>query len=159
MSLPVPVRTGMRYAPCEGSEVPRFISLFDAQTLDHRAETAALNELAESAGWVVLHAGDSIRLDKNSRAIVISGVTWSKPDLEVLDELATRDIGDTRVWFFNPDYVFPDERILPGAPRMVQTPALAEYSGEQLVAFVQGGSVSGGVIDRIRRLFPQHSST
>jgi hypothetical protein len=77
--------------------VARFVSLFDAQTLDHRTETAALNELAESVGWIVLHAGDSIRLDKNSRAIVISGVTWSKPDLEVLDELATRDIGGTRV--------------------------------------------------------------
>jgi len=139
--------------------VPRFVSLFDAQTLDHRAETAALNELAEAVGWIVLQAGNSIGLDENGRAIVISGVTWSKPDLEVLDELATRDTGGTRVWFFNPDYVFPDERILPGAPRMVQTPALAEYSGERLVAFVQGGSASGGVIDHIRRLFPQRSST
>jgi hypothetical protein len=110
--------------------------------------------LAEAVGWTVLHPGESIRLDKNGHSIVISGVTWSKPDLEVLDELATRNTGGTRVWFFNPDYVFPDDRILPGTPRMVQTPALAEYSGEQLVAFVQGGSISGAVIDRIRSLFP-----
>ena len=136
----------------------RFIEIFGAQTMDGRAESDTLNALAESAGWFLLHPGESIRLDKSDRSIVISGVTWSKPDLELLDELATRDTVGTQVWFFNPDQVFPDDRILPGAPRMVQTPALAEYSGEQLVAFVQGGSVSGGVIDRIRRLFPQHSS-
>jgi hypothetical protein len=58
------------------------------------------------------------------------------------------------VWFFNPDYVFPDARILPGAPRMVSTPALAEYAGAQLVSFVPGWAVSGGVIDRIQNLFP-----
>ena len=37
-------------------------------------------------------------------------------------------------WFFNPDYVFPDERFLPSAPRMVQTPILAEYSGGRFLA-------------------------
>ena len=132
----------------------RFLEIFGAQAIDHRAEAARLNELAESAGWTVLQPGELIHLDKNGHSIVISGVTWSKGDLEVLDELAARDLGRTRVWFFNPDYVFPDDRILPGAPRMIQTPALAEYSGEQLVAFVQGGSVSGGVIDCIRKLFP-----
>ncbi len=137
----------------------RFVEIFSAHTLDGRAEAATLNELAESVGWIVLQPGDSIRLDKTSHSIVISGVTWSQPDLEVLDELANRDTGRTRVWFFNPDNVFPDDRILPGAPRMRQTPALAEYSGEQLVAFVQGGSASGGVIDHIRRLFPQRAST
>jgi hypothetical protein len=89
---------------------------------------------------------------------VISGATWSRPDLEALDELAARDTDGTRVWFFNPDHVFPDERILPGAPPIRQTPALAEYSGEQLVAFLQGGSISGGVIGRIRSLFPTFSS-
>jgi hypothetical protein len=89
--------------------VPRFVSLFDAQTLDHRAEAAALNDLAESVGWIVLQPADSIRLDRSGRSIVISGVTWSKPDLELLDELATRDTVGTKVWFFNPDYVFRDD--------------------------------------------------
>ncbi len=102
-----------------------------------------------------MHAGESIRLGKSGRSIVISGVTWSKPDLELLDELAARDTVGTQVWFFNPDEVFPDDRILPGAPRMVQTPALAEYSGEQFVSFLQGGTVYG----RIRDLFPSRSST
>lgn len=133
----------------------RFIEIFGAQTLDGRVESDTLNEMAESAGWTVLHAGESIRLDKGGRSIVISGVTWSKPDLELLDELATRDTVGTHVWFFNPDKVFPDDRILPGAPRMVQTPALAEYSGEQFVSFLQGGRVYG----RIRDLFPSRSST
>jgi hypothetical protein len=41
---------------------------------------------------------------------------------------------------------------------MTQTPVLAEYSTKRLVAFVQGGSNSGGVIDRIRNLFPALSS-
>jgi hypothetical protein len=134
--------------------MPRFSEIFDAQTLDHRSETSTLNDRARAAGWEVLHPGESILLDGETPSIVISGVTWSKPDLEVLDELATRDTSDTRVWFFNPDYVFSDERILPGAPRMVQTPVLAEYTGKRLVAFLQGGSVSGGVIDRIRGRFP-----
>jgi hypothetical protein len=101
-----------------------------------------------------LQPGESTHLDEDTRAIVISGVTWSKPDLEVLDELAARDTAGTRVWFFNPDYFFPDDRILPGAPRMIETPVLAEYSGKRLVAFAQGRSISGGVIDRIRNLFP-----
>lgn len=132
----------------------RFEEIFDSQRLDDRSEWATLNGLAQAAGWTVLQAGESIGLDRDGHSIVISGVTWSKPDLEVLDELAARDTSGTRVWFFNPDSVFPDDRILPGAPRMLQTPVLAEYSGERLVAFVQGGSVSGGVIDRIRSLFP-----
>jgi len=133
--------------------VERFGEIFEAQSLDHHFETRVLNERAAAAGWTVLHPGESVRLDDSARSIVISGVTWSKPDLEVLDELAARDTSDTRVWFFNPDDVFPDEHILPGAPRMIQTPVLAEYSGRRLVNFVQGGSVSGGVIDRIRNLF------
>jgi hypothetical protein len=57
-----------------------------------------------------LHSGESIRLDKSGPSIVVSGVTWSKPDLELLDELATRDTAGTQVWFFNPDQVFPDVR-------------------------------------------------
>ena len=134
--------------------MPRFSEIFDAQTFDHKSETNSLNDRARAAGWEVLHPGESILLGDETPSIVISGVTWSKPDLEVLDELATRDTSDTRVWVFNPDYVFPDERILPGAPRMVQTPVLAEYAGKRLVAFLQGGSVSGGVIDRIRSRFP-----
>lgn len=131
----------------------RFADIFDAQSLDHRSETGALNERASAAGWTVLHPGESVWLDDSARSIVISGVTWSKPDLEVLDELAARDTSDTRVWFFNPDYVFPDEHVLPGGPRMATTPVLAEYAGRRLVNFVKGGSVSGGVIDRIRTLF------
>ena len=134
--------------------MPRFSDIHNTLTLDHRFESDILDERARSAGWEVLRPGESIRLDDETPSIVISGVTWSKPDLEVLDELATRDTSDTRVWFFNPDYVFPDERILPCAPRMVQTPALAEYVGKQLISFLQGGSVSGGVIDRIRSRFP-----
>jgi hypothetical protein len=133
----------------------RFVEIFGAQTLDGRAESDTLDQLAESAGWSVLHPGESIRLDKSGRSIVISGVTWSKPDLELLDELATRDTVGTHVWFFNPDHVFPDDRILPGAPRMVQTPAVAEYSGQQFVSFLQGGRVHG----RVRELFPPRSST
>jgi len=130
----------------------RFAKIFDANCwIIDRA--ALLNERAGAAGWTVLHPGESVRLDDVGHSIVISGVPWSKSDLEVLDELAARDTGDTRVWFFNPDDVFPDERILPGAPRMIQTPAMAEYSGSRLVDFVQGGSVSGGVIDQIRKLF------
>ena len=139
--------------------MPRFAEIFDAHSPDGRPEAARLNAMADAVGWTVLQPGQSIVLDRGGHAIVISGVTWSKPDLEVLDELASRDTGGTRVWFFNPDCVFPDDRILPGATRMVQTPALAEYSGEQLVAFVQGGSVSGGFIDRIRSLFPTLSRT
>jgi len=135
----------------------RFADIFDAQSLDHQSEISTLNDRAQAAGWKVLHPGDSITLDDDSsRSIVISGVTWSKPDLELLDELASRDTSDTNVWFFNPDRVFPDERILPGASRLVQTPAMAEYSGKRLESFVQGGSVSGGVSDRIRKLFPRH---
>jgi hypothetical protein len=134
--------------------MPRFGEIFDAQTPDHKSETNTLNDRARAAGREVLHPGESIRLDDETTSIVISGVTWSKPDLEVLDELVTRDTSDTRVWFINPDYVFPDERILPGASRMVQTPVLAEYTGKRLVSFLQGGSVSGCVIDRIRSRFP-----
>jgi hypothetical protein len=129
--------------------VARFIEIFDIQTLDHEYERIALTKMAEAAGWMVLHPGESVRFD-DGRSIVISGVTWSKPDLEVLDELASRDTGDAPVWFFNPDYVFPDDRILPGTPRMLATPALAEYSGTRLVSFAQGR----GVMDQIRKLFP-----
>lgn len=132
----------------------RFADIFDSQSLDHESETSALNERARAAGWTVLHPGESIRLDDDTHTIVISGVTWSRLDLQVLDELASRDTADTRIWFFNPDYVFPDERSLPGTPRMIQTPAMAEYAGKRLIAFMQGGSVTGGVIDRIQNLFP-----
>lgn len=128
----------------------RFSDIFNAQTLDHKAETNTLNDRAQAVGWDVLHTGESIHLSDETASIVISGVTWSKPDLEVLDELASRDTFDTQVWFFNPDDVFPDERILPSAPLMVQTPVLAEYVGRRLVSFLQGGSV----IDRIRSRFP-----
>jgi hypothetical protein len=114
--------------------MPRFIEIFDAQTLDHSSETNTLNDRARAAGWDVLHPGEMICLDDETPSIVISGVTWSKPDLELLDELATRDTSGTRVWFFNPDYVFPDERVLPDAPRMIQTPILAEYAGKRLVS-------------------------
>jgi len=139
--------------------MPRFAEMFDPQALDHQSNIGNLNKMAEAAGWIVLQPGQSIRLDRDGHSIVISGVTWSKQDLELLDELASRDTGSTRVWFFNPDHVAPDDRILPGAPRMGQTPALAEYTGEHLVAFIRGGSVSGGVIDRIRSLFPTFSAT
>jgi hypothetical protein len=132
-----------------GWKMGRFADIFEVQTLDHQSETNALNEKARAAGWNVLHPGESVRLDDDTRSIVISGVTWSKPDLEVLDELAARDTSDTQVWFFSLDYVFPDERILPNAPSVIRTPVLAEYSGRQLVNFVQGR----GVIDRIRNLF------
>jgi len=110
---------------------------------------AALNERVGLAGWSVLHPGQVIRLEEGSRSIVISGVTWSKPDLCLLDELAALNSSGTRVWFFNPDRVFPDEKILPGAARMVQTPVLAEYSGKQLIRFTQGGHA----LTRIREVF------
>ena len=138
--------------------MPRFADIFHSQSGDHQSEMRTLNELAQAAGWTVLQPQESIHLHDDSRAIVISGVTWSKPDLEVLDELASHDTAGTRVWFFNPDCVFPDERILPGARPMIQTPVLAEYSGTRLVSFVQGGSVSEGVIERIRILFPLRST-
>jgi hypothetical protein len=44
-----------------------------AQTLDHRFEIAALNEKAESVGWIVLHPGESIRLAANTHSIVTAG--------------------------------------------------------------------------------------
>lgn len=44
------------------------------------------------------------------------------------------------MWFFNLNAVFPDEHILPGAPLVIHTPVLAEYSGEQLVVFGEGGA-------------------
>lgn len=44
------------------------------------------------------------------------------------------------MWFFNLNAVFPDEHILPGAPPVIHTPVLAEYSGEQLVVFGEGGA-------------------
>jgi hypothetical protein len=131
-----------------------FSGIFDAQSIDLNRRADILDGTAESAGWVVLHSGQSITLEEGIHAIVISGVPWSRPDLELLDELAARDTEETRVFFFNPDRVFPDERILPGASRMIQTPAMAEYAGKRLVAFTQGGSKSGGVIERIRSLFP-----
>ena len=83
----------------------RFAEIFGTQSLDHQSEAKELNDRAQAAGWTVLHPGDAIRLDDEAQAIVISGVTWSKPDLEVLDDLAARNTADTRVWFFNPDYV------------------------------------------------------
>lgn len=132
----------------------RFAEIFGTQSLDQQSKANELNDRAQAAGWTVLHPGDSIRLDDEAHTIVISGVTWSKPDLEVLDELAARNTADARVWFFNPDYVFADERILPGAPQMRYTPVLAEYTGKQLIAFVQDGSGAGSVVDRIRNLFP-----
>ncbi len=134
--------------------MPRFTEIYDAQTMDHKSEASALNERAHAAGWDVLHPGDLICLDEETPSIVISGLTWSKPDLEVLDELAKRDTCGTRVWFFNPDYVFPDERILPAAPRFHQTPVMVEYAGKRLAVFSQGR----GVIDRIRKLFPTISA-
>lgn len=134
--------------------MPRFDDIFDGRTRDHRFRGADLNQIAEGVGWIVLHPGESIRLD-DGRSLVISGVTWSKPDLDVLDDLASRDTSSVRVWIFNPDDVFPDDRILPGAPRMVSTPSLAEYSGAQLVSFIQGGKVS----ERVPALFPRRSST
>jgi hypothetical protein len=129
--------------------VERFAEIFDGQPLDFGSRAKALDGMAEAADWTVLYSGDSVRLADNTHSIAISGVPWSKPDLEVLDELAARDAANTRVWFFNPDKVFPDARILPAAPRMLQTPTLAEYSGGRLVDFAQGGSV----VDRIRKLF------
>jgi hypothetical protein len=114
--------------------------------------------MAEAVGWTVLQPGEAIRLDEDGHSVVISGVTWSKPDLEVLDELPSRETSSTRVRFFNPDYVFPDDRILPKA-RMIRTPVLAEYWSKELAALVQGGSVSGGVIERIRSLFPERAGT
>jgi hypothetical protein len=122
------------------------------------ARVDALHREARNAGWMVLGPGDTTDLGDETHSIVISGVTWSRADLVVLDELAARDTRNVRVWFFNPDVVFPDERILPGAGRMVQTPALAEYLGQHLVRFLQGGAVSGGVIERIRELFPNMNS-
>jgi hypothetical protein len=130
--------------------VRRFAEIFFAQTLDHQREERTLNELAHAAGWSVLQPGESISLNDEADAIVISGVTWSKPDLDVLDELAVRDTGDTRVWFFNIDSVFPDGRILPGAPRVLETPVLAEYTGRRLSCFGQGS----GVRARIQSRFP-----
>ena len=44
------------------------------------------------------------------------------------------------MWLFNLNAVFPDEHILPGAPPVIHTPVLAEYSGEQLVVFGEGGA-------------------
>lgn len=129
----------------------RFAEIFHAQTLDHQREARTLNELAHAAGWTVLQPGESISLNDQAEAIVISGVTWSEPDLEVLDELAARDTGNTQVWFFNIDSVFPDERILPGAPRVIETPVLAEYTGKRLSCFGQGG----GVRARIQNRFPR----
>ena len=90
----------------------RFAEIFNAQSLYSQSGTDSLNDMARAAGWTVLEPGESICLDESTRSIVISGVTWSKPDLELLDELAARETVGTRVWFFNPDYVFPDDRIL-----------------------------------------------
>jgi hypothetical protein len=56
-----------------------------------------------------------------------------------------------KIWFFNPDAVFPDARALPGASLPCQTPILAEYAGRQLVNFTMGG----GVRKRIQTLFPE----
>jgi len=73
--------------------MPRFAEMFDPQALDHQSNIGNLNKMAEAAGWIVLQPGQSIRLDRDGHSIVISGVTWSKQDLELLDELASRDTG------------------------------------------------------------------
>jgi hypothetical protein len=136
-------------------EVRSFADVFSLHEIpDQHGKTRALDERARIAGWTVLKPGDSVRLAVGSRSIVISGVTWSKPDLVLLDELAKRDTQDVRVWFFNPDIIAPGEHVLPGAGQMVQTPALAEYRDFQLIRFIQGGAISGGVMERIRALFP-----
>jgi hypothetical protein len=130
--------------------MPIFAGVFHVQSPDGESEIRSLNDKARAVGWTVLLPGDSITLDDDSsRSIVIGGVTWSKPDLEVLDELASCNTSGTKVWFFNPDRVFPGERILPGVSRMIRTRAMAEYSGKRLVV-AQGE----GVMTRIRELFP-----
>jgi hypothetical protein len=72
--------------------VPRFADIFDAHTIDHQWKTDQQNHKAEAAGWIVLHPVESVCLD-GGWSIVISGVPWSKPYFDVLDELASRDSG------------------------------------------------------------------
>ncbi len=117
--------------------MPKFADLFARLDLDYEAKNRVLNEMAEAAGWRVLHAGDSVQLAPCGRSIVITGVVWSKPDLETLDQLAALKLSNA--WFFNPDRVPPDQRVLPGAGNLLATPGLAEYDGELLVSFLQGG--------------------
>jgi hypothetical protein len=54
-----------------------------------------------------LPTGESISQNDEVEAIVISELTWSKPDLEVLDELVARDNGNPLVWLFNIDSSSP----------------------------------------------------
>ena len=128
----------------------RFEDVFGLRCADGNYDTHALDDLAQSAGWNVLRPGDAVVLKEKIYLIVISGVVWSRPDLAVLDELAAGRVDKTTIWFFNPDVVFPDARILPGTRLPVQTPILAEYTGTQLSAFTMGA----GVRKRIRILFP-----
>jgi len=86
----------------------RFVDLFDAT--QPQSSVAALNERACLAGWSVLNAEQGLDIKDGAHSVVISGVTWSKPDLVLLDELAELNTEGIRVWFFNPDCVFPDER-------------------------------------------------
>ncbi|HTS47925.1 MAG TPA: hypothetical protein VMH05_08270, partial [Bryobacteraceae bacterium] len=62
--------------------MPRFALIFDS-LLDQESRIPMLDEMAKAAGWTVLQPGESIQLDEGTRSIVISGVTWSRPDLEV----------------------------------------------------------------------------
>ncbi len=89
----------------------RFSDIFHAQTTDGESKARTLDQMAQAAGWTVLHPGDKIHLEEGLDSIVITGVTWSIPDLEALDELAAREAG--KVWFFNLDGVFPDGGIWP----------------------------------------------
>jgi hypothetical protein len=83
-------------------------------------------------------------------SIVVSGAAWSRPDLVALDELASRDTGCVSVWLLNLDCVEPiTEEVLPGNPRILATPFLAEYAGKVLRRWTLGG-----VIGRIREVFP-----
>jgi hypothetical protein len=111
----------------------------------------SLYAMAEAHQWKVLRPDATLELPEKGTSVVVSGVTWSRPDLVVLDELARRETFRVNMWLFNPTHWLPGEAMLPDCMSIGTTPVLAEYDGRKLTLLSQGRP---SVLTRIGCLFP-----
>ncbi|HEY3740156.1 MAG TPA: hypothetical protein VGL53_09940 [Bryobacteraceae bacterium] len=81
---------------------------------------------------------------------MIAAPAYSPHFIDALEELTGRDTGDVTIWYFDPMLVSPTQEVIPGVPRMLAAPPLAEYLGMELALF----TLSGNAGKRIVELFP-----
>ncbi len=125
----------------------QFVEIFDTPLPAGAAEDA-LYDLARSLGWRVLLPGTQPDLPERRSSVFVGAVAWSRPDLEILDQIAAKgNKWNKTIWFFNPALWTPP--ILPGLPIMTATPMLAEYVGSRPVGFVQSRPRVLALIDAI----------